>query len=60
MNAIVERYWDKKKERLKIKFPVISDKDLHYRQGSEKEMLELLSYKLGKTEQEMLSIIIML
>ncbi len=60
MNDIVERYWNKKKERLKIKFPDISDRDLHYRQGREKEMVELLSFKLGKTEQEMLSIIITL
>ncbi|MFO7573749.1 MAG: general stress protein CsbD [Bacteroidales bacterium] len=51
-------FWNEKKVKLKAKYPVIKDKDLQYSEGKEKVMLELLRYKLGKTEQELLSIII--
>jgi hypothetical protein len=51
-------YWTEKKEKLKQKFPFITEKDLHYREGREKEMIEMLGYKLGKTNQELLNIIV--
>lgn len=51
-------YWDKKKEKLKIKFPSITDEDLRYNEGKEKEMIEILGYKLGKSKQELLTIIV--
>lgn len=51
-------FWNEKKEKLKAKYPVIKDKDLQYTEGKEKVMLELLRYKLGKTEQELLRIIV--
>jgi hypothetical protein len=53
-------YWNCKKKRLKQKYPIITDKDLTYCEGKEKVMLEILSYKIGKTEQELLNIIIAL
>jgi hypothetical protein len=53
-------YWNKKKVKLKQKFPTITDEDLHYNEGKEKEMMEILGYKLGKTRLELLSIIIAL
>ena len=37
-----------KKEKFKQIFPVITDKDLRYREGEEREMIEMLGYKLGK------------
>ena len=46
-------YWNVKKEKLKEKFPTITDEDLLYRDGKEKEMMELLGYKLGKTHEEL-------
>jgi uncharacterized protein YjbJ (UPF0337 family) len=58
MNTAVIGYWDKKKEKLKEKFPVITDEDLRYREGKEKEMIEMLGNKLGKSKQELLSIIV--
>ena len=58
MNTRVIGYWDKKKEKLKQRFPVITDEDLHYREGKEKEMIEMLGYKLGKSKQELLNIIV--
>lgn len=50
-------YWNEKKEKLRQKYPVITDDDLYYNDGKEKVMLEILSYKLGITEQEMVRIL---
>lgn len=58
MNTNRIGYWDKKKEKLKQKFPVINDEDLRYYEGKEKEMIEMLGYKLGKSKEELLSIIV--
>ncbi|HEX7494923.1 MAG TPA: general stress protein CsbD [Bacteroidales bacterium] len=58
MNTRIIGYWDKKKEKLKQRFPIISDEDLCYREGKEKEMIEMLGYKLGKSKQELLNIIV--
>ena len=58
MNTNVIGYWDKKKEKLKERFPVITDEDLRYREGKEKEMIEMLGNKLGKSKQELLNIIV--
>ena len=60
MNTTVNGYWNVKKEKLKQKYPDITEKDLNFHEGKEKVMLEILSYKLGKTEQELLNIIIAL
>jgi hypothetical protein len=60
MNSNVIGYWNKKKKKLKREFPIINDKDLQYREGKEKEMIEMLGYKLGKTQQELLCIIVTL
>jgi uncharacterized protein YjbJ (UPF0337 family) len=58
MNTKVVGYWDKKKEKLKERFPNITEEDLRYREGKEKEMIEMLGYKLGKSKQELLNIIV--
>ena len=50
-------FWDEKKELLKKKYPVITEADLHYYEGKEQEMIEQLSYKLGKTKEELAIII---
>jgi hypothetical protein len=60
MNYSVVGFWNEKKEKLKQKFPVIKNRDLRFREGKEKEMIEMLSNKLKKTNQELLSIIITL
>jgi hypothetical protein len=56
----VRGYWDEKKEKLRQKYPDITEKDLSYSEGKEKVMLEILGYKLGKTEEELLNIIVTL
>jgi hypothetical protein len=50
-------YWDIKKEKLKLRFPGITDEDVTYPEGKEKEMMELLGYKLGKSKVELVSLI---
>ena len=51
-------FWNEKKVKLKEKYPEIKDEDLQFSEGKEKVMLEMLSYKLGKTEQELQCIIV--
>jgi hypothetical protein len=60
MNTNVNGYWNKKKEKLKQKYPVITDKDLRYREGKENEMIEILGYKLGISNRELLTLIVAL
>ena len=55
MNVI--GFWEEKKEKLKQKYPVITDDDLVYNEGKEKEMIEMLGYKLGKSKEELVHII---
>jgi hypothetical protein len=58
-NQVID-FWNVKKEKLKDKFPIITDQDLNFHDGREKEMLEILGFKLGKSKQELLYIIITL
>jgi hypothetical protein len=60
VNTKVTGYWNIKKEKLKHKYKILSDKDLCFSEGKEKEMIEMLGYKLGKTKQELLNIIVTL
>ena len=53
-------YWNEKKEKLLKKYKNLTDKDLSYSEGKEKEMIEILGYKLGISKQELLKIIITL
>jgi hypothetical protein len=47
-----------KKAKFRQLFPEITYKDLHFRLGQERQMLEMLGAKLGKTTKELLFIII--
>jgi hypothetical protein len=57
MNNNVIGYWNGKKEKLRQEFPIITDEDLRFNDGKEKEMIEMLGYKLGKTKEELVNII---
>lgn len=57
MENNVVGFWNEKKEILKQRFPIITDKDLSYNEGKEKEMIEMLGNKLGKTKEELVHII---
>ena len=60
MNTKAIGYWNIKKEKLKQKYENLSEKDLCFMEGKEKEMIEMLGFKLGKTKQELLKIIVAL
>lgn len=57
MDTTAKGYWNMKKEKLRLKYPVIKEQDLHFREGKEKEMIEKLGLKLGKTIKDLLLII---
>lgn len=57
MTTLTIGYWNEKKEKLKQNFPNITDSDLLFHEGKEKEMLEMLGYKLGKSKEELRIII---
>jgi|BarGraNGADG00212_2_1021979.scaffolds.fasta_scaffold15471_3 hypothetical protein len=58
MNNSVVSYWNKKKGKLIEKYPILTDRDLRYREGKENEMMELVGFKMGLTNQELLSLIV--
>jgi uncharacterized protein YjbJ (UPF0337 family) len=60
MDYIGAGYWKGKREKLLKKYDNLTDKDLRYNEGNEKEMMEKLSEKLGKTKQELLKLIVLL
>jgi len=60
MSTNTVRYWNDKKEKLLKKYKNLTDKDFKFNEGEEKEMIETLGSKLGKTKQELLRIIITL
>ncbi|HBH84210.1 MAG TPA: general stress protein CsbD [Bacteroidales bacterium] len=47
-----------KKGKFRQLFPKITESDLYFQEGQERRMIEMLGNKLGKTTQELLSIII--
>jgi len=49
--------WNEQKGRLKKAFGVLTDNDLMYEEGQKDEMLGKLQIKLGKTKEELHSII---
>jgi len=57
METIILGYWNEKKEKIKQKFPAITDQDLNFYEGKEKEMIEALEYKLGVSKLELARII---
>jgi len=57
METIVLGYWNEKKEKIKQKYASITDQDLNFYEGKEKEMIEKLEYKLGLTKLELVKII---
>jgi hypothetical protein len=53
-------YWRDKREKLLRRYKNLSARDLKFNLGEENEMIETLCNKLGKTNQELLNIIITL
>jgi DTW domain-containing protein YfiP len=49
--------WEELKNRLRIKFPQLTEADLQHDEGKEEGMLRMVEYKLRKTKKEMREII---
>ncbi len=49
--------WNERKGKLKMKFGFLTDNDLMFEDGRKDEMLGKLQAKLGKTKEELRSII---
>ena len=58
MNKAPAGYWNVKKVKLKTKYPYLTDKDLSFTLGKEKEMMEILGYRMGVSKQALLEIIV--
>ena len=54
----MNKIWEKKKYILMRRFSVLKNSDLIFTTGEEKKMFEKLRTKLGKTDEEILRIII--
>lgn len=54
------KYWNDKKEKLLKKYKNLTERDLRFNLGREEEMIGILTNKLGKSRQELLSIIVTL
>ncbi|HLN22156.1 MAG TPA: hypothetical protein VK213_13770 [Bacteroidales bacterium] len=50
--------WINKKEKLKQKFSSVRDRDLKYKLGKEKDLIGKLRKRLGKSDKDILNIII--
>ncbi|HKM92779.1 MAG TPA: hypothetical protein VJY41_03915 [Prolixibacteraceae bacterium] len=57
MENIASGYWSEKKEKIKQKYPFITDDDLFLYEGKEKEMIEKLEYKLGISKLDLITLI---
>jgi hypothetical protein len=60
MKANKGGYWKTRKEKLLKIYKNLSQKDLDFKLGEENAMLTTLGDKLGKTNQELLNLIITL
>lgn len=58
MNKKPIGYWNVKKEKLRQKYPYLTEADLQFNLGKEKEMIEILGYKMGLSKQALLEIIV--
>lgn len=48
----IEGNWDEIKGKLKEKYAVLTDKDLEYEENNEEKLLYRLQQKLGKSKEE--------
>jgi len=50
-------FWNAVKSKLKKEYPVLTNADLHVRNGMEEDFFKMIAYKLGKTRKELSEII---
>ncbi len=52
-----ELHWDVLKDKLRKKYPQLTDSDFQHEVGGEQSMLRMIEYKLSKTKEEFQEII---
>ena len=58
MNGEIEIiYWNDLKSKLKQKYPLLTNADLQWRHSTQEDLLEMIAFKLGKTNKELQEII---
>jgi uncharacterized protein YjbJ (UPF0337 family) len=59
MNSLTELKgnWEETKDRLKKDFALINDNDLLFTDGRQDELIDRLHVKLGKTKEEVLTLL---
>ena len=59
MNSLTELKgnWEETKDRLKQDFSLINDNDLLFTDGRQDELIDRLQVKLGKTREEVLTLL---
>jgi hypothetical protein len=50
-------YWNDLRNKLKQKYPQLTNADLLWRHGTQEDLLDMIALKLGKTYKELLEII---
>ncbi|MBN1416815.1 MAG: hypothetical protein JW973_17085 [Bacteroidales bacterium] len=50
-------YWNELKSKLNEKYPVLTNSDLLWRNGTEEDLLRMIALKLRKTKKELQAII---
>ena len=54
--TVVKGNWNEQKGKLKQRFATLTDNDLMFEEGKKEEMMGKLQVKLGKTKDELTSI----
>ncbi len=54
--TVVKGNWNEQKGKLKQRFATLTDNDLMFEEGKKEEMMGKLQIKLGKTKEELTSI----
>jgi uncharacterized protein YjbJ (UPF0337 family) len=54
---LVNGNWDEQKVKLQVVYPILKDSDLEYKEGKKNEMLIKIQSRLGKTREELATLI---
>jgi len=57
MDQAFNNYQNETKRKLKLRFPILTDEDLNFREGRERELMEMLAYKLEMTHVDLIEVI---
>ena len=57
MDQAFNYYHNETKEKLKMRFPILTDEDLDFREGRERELMEMLADKLEMTHVDLVEVI---